>query len=436
VNLTLSELTWLPLPAAVLGRDSELVARTPEWPGAGPGTTTFRVRGKRLLVAGAPASGSSDVLLSRLLATLDDAAAGLPDRRALQVRMLATSLRLIAGRDLGGPGRADQVVHFARAGIESRTALRVEVEDHDASHVMSAEAVALVLVQLAVNAERHAHARTVRLRQSESGFHAAWMGNAAGRAVTSRRRDDRSRWGLGFARVAADALGGVLYAPHAAGSGHCVSTLELGVERLALPLATLQHDAVVKATRAWDEETGLLPGSGAHIHPRLEAITALARETPGAIRVDGGWSARAAGDTVWVAVVPDGAADRARDVVDGIAHERALWDGVAEPLRTRIAATAALLGHTLGAPLDRAPPRAWERRLHQLAGAFALAMPVPECPARGALDPQVTALLAAEVGDRFDVDGDTVWLRLRPDAARHPLALAVESPRRGWVPIA
>ena len=116
---------------------------------------------------------------------------------------------------------------------------------------------------------------------------------------------------------------------------------------------------------------------------------------------------------MWVAIPPDGRLDRVRDLLDGMAHERALWHGLDEPERSRVAALAALLGHAVGTPLERAPALAWTQRMRELAGPFELSMAVPECPAIGALDPQVTALLAAEVGEGFHVEGEEMWLRVR-----------------------
>jgi hypothetical protein len=426
VNLTRAELGDLPLAAALLGRDGEVVTQTPEWRGAAPGTSTYRVRGNRLLVNSAAVTPGCEAILGRLLDELDAAAFALGAVQSLQVRMLAASLRLIAGRLDDDTGTSDHVVHFARAGIRARTALEVLIDDSAAWMVGAAEAAALVLVQLAVNAERHAGATAVTISQSEHAFHVSWRGRCGdARVTTSRRRSERARWGLGFARLAADALGGAVYPPLDSGPGTCRSTLELGLGRLALPLAAVRRGVISKATRAWDEETGLLPGTAVIEHPRLEAACAQGHETPGTIRMLEGWCARAAGDQVWIAIPPADALDRARDVVDGIAHERAPWDGVTEPRRSRIAALAAVLASLLGTPLPRAPAGAWTQRMRTLAPLFDLRSAIPECPAPSALDPQVTVLLASEVDDSFDVAGEKVWLRVRVNARGDPLVQAL-----------
>ncbi len=435
MNLTLSEIAELPLAAALFGRDYQLIARTPEWRGTSPGSLTYRVRGNRLVTAGAGTDAGCDAILMRLLDALDAASLQLTGTQSLQVRMLATALRVVAGRVPEGAGRSDQVVHFARAGIRARTALDVTIEDHDPWELQCPEVAALVLVQLAVNAERHSGAKAVSIGQSAQTFHISWRGPCGKpQVVTSRRRRDRERWGLGFGRIAADALGGAIYAPHSSG-GVCASVLELGLNRLALPLAAVRRGVVSKATRAWDEETRLLPGTAVESDRRLEGLVVEARAAGGGIATSEGWCSREGEDAVWIAIPGDGVIDRARDVVDGIAHERALWDGVAEPVRSCIAALAALLGSRIGSPLQRAPALAWDHRMRELAPMFQLVMPVPDCPAAGALDPRVTAFLASEIGERFDVDGERMWLRVRPADRDDPLVSAFPETQRDLIPL-
>jgi len=437
VNLTLGEVAELPLPAALFGADDHLVASTPEWTGSAPGAVTLRVRGHRLVVGTERASSDREDLVALLLDSLDSASRHALDGSSLQVRMLATALRLLAGRVVDGAGSSDHVVHFASAGVRARTGLEVTIEDHAAWEVRAPEVAALVLVQLAVNAERHGRARAVTISQSTQALHVGWRGRSGdARVRTARRRGDRDRWGLGFARIAADALGGVVYALTDAGDGACSSTLELGVSRLALPLAAVRRGVIAKATRAWDEETGLLPGTPAEADARLVGCIDGARSADGAIASSAGWHAREGVDLTWIAIPPDGTLDRMRDLVDGLAHERALWEGVREPDRSRIAAVAALLASAIGTPLARSPALAWTRRMRELSSVFSLPMAVPECQAVGALDPQVTALLACEVGACFEVDGERMWLRTRPDSRGNPLLRALPDGQRELIPIA
>jgi hypothetical protein len=127
-----------------------------------------------------------------------------------------------------------------------------------------------------------------------------------------------------------------------------------------------------------------------------------------------GWTARLARERAWVAIPPDGILDRARDVLDGIAHERALWEGIAPAQEARVLALTLLLGARLGAPLPRVPAEVWNRRMAGLAPAFGLRMAVPRLAGLGAVDPRVAAYLAAELGSEMVSDGDDLLLRIRP----------------------
>lgn len=425
MNLTLADLRALPLAAALVGVRGEVIEHTPEWLGDGPGSASYPVRRNRLVVCVEPAAPDCSLLLDRLLRELDGAAAGGASSRFLQLRMLAAALRVVAGRTVAQDSRmtAADVFALACAGIAARTGLEVRVDGgDDGLRVVGGEAAALVMVQLAVNAERHAGAGAVTLSSGPGALHVAWRGDGApGRVTTSRRRAERDRWGLGFARVAADAIGGVVHAPRARQDGTVVATLEVGVPRLPLPLAVARDQRVQRATRGWDEETGAIPGTSITVSAAmLEAATAAAA-APGEIVRAGPLCARLDRALLWLAIPPDDMADRARDVVDGVTHEQALVDAVAEPERSRISGLAQLLGLALGARLQRVAADAWTRRMRTLAGPFGLTMPVPDFDGAGATDPAVVALIAAEVGDRFEVDGDALWLVLRPGSRRNPL---------------
>src|SRR5205085_12401002 len=133
----------------------QLIASTPEWRGSAPGAITFRVRGNRLVVTTEHARSDHQDLVALLLDALDAASRHASDgSSSLQVHMLATALRLLSGHVADRTGSSDRVVHFASAGIRARTGLAVTIEDHPAWEVRVPEVVALVLIQLAVNAER------------------------------------------------------------------------------------------------------------------------------------------------------------------------------------------------------------------------------------------------------------------------------------------
>ncbi len=211
MNLSLAEIAELPLPAALVDASGAVIARTPEWDGMGPGAVSYPVRSVRLVVRTQPASAQCDAVLSRLLDAIEHAALALSGAQAQRVRMLGGSLRLVAGREPGGWGTTDDVIDLARAGITARTALAVESVAGPARPVLGPEGAALVLVQFAANAERHDAAEAVRLEVDRTTFRVVWRhAGAAPRIATARRRADRERWGLGFARIAADAIGGTV----------------------------------------------------------------------------------------------------------------------------------------------------------------------------------------------------------------------------------
>jgi hypothetical protein len=428
MNLTIAELAELPLAAALLDGE-EVVARTPEWHEAAPGVVAYRVRRNRLVVSSDETHPMCAPVLDRLLAEIDITAAALPRRQALRVTMLAASLRIVAGRHISDAGTSADVLEHACAGIASRTALRVGIEEDGRFAVLAPAVAALVLVQFASNAERHDNADCVTLRAAAGSFTVRWQASPGSPgAATARRRAERQRWGLGFARIAADSIGGVLYPPAADGEGARSAVLEVGLNHLALPLALIADGRVRKATRAWDEETSLRPGAGLAGHDRARRCAAAAVSAPGAIvRVDG-WSARSGRAGVWVAIPPDGIVDRARDVLDGMVHERALWDGVPEPGRSRLVALAAILAAMLGADLVRVPSDTWNRRAPEVAAAYRLAMPVPQFSGVGAVDPRVALFLAAEFGEALETEGDDLYLRIAADRRDDPLLRVFLSP--------
>jgi hypothetical protein len=434
VNLTIAEIAELPLAAALIDSTGDVVARTPEWDGPGPGAVAYPVRNMRLVVRTRPASELCDAVLSRLLAAIDAAVEGLDETHARRVRILASSLRLVAGREAAGWGTTDDVIDLARAGITARTGLAVDVVTGAARPVLAPEVAALVLVQLAVNAERHDAAEHVRLEVDKTTFRVVWR--RAGddvRVKTARRHAERERWGLGFARIAADAIGGTVYPPRAHGDGEVAAILEVGVRRLALPLAAVRDGQICRATQSWDEETSLAPGAMAGGRTRLGILCSAAYDEPGRI-VGDDWTARAGARETWVAVPPDDSAVRARDVVTGLIHERALADRLEEPARSTIGALGLLLATLLGEPMPRVPIATWTRRMAELGPVFGVDAAIPHFDGVGAIDPRVVALLAASAHG-FEIDGDRLWLRIREECRDDAAARVLLRPGEDRIPL-
>ena len=293
MNLSVAELAELPLAAALVDTEDTVIGHTPEWRGAGPGTVAHPVRRMRLLVATAEVPATCHALLDRLLEAIEQAAGEAAETAALRLRMLAAALRVLAGRRAGAAGSSADVLRFAATGIAARTGLEVVERAGPSFSLRGFEAAALVLVQLAVNAERHEGATAATLSNDRSAFHVSWSGDSAEPRVTAaRRRAHRERWGLSFARIAADTLGGAITAPYGSAPGTTTVSFELGLGRLALPLAALRGRRVLKATRAWDEETGTPPGTEAREGTRLALLrTAALRSLRSIVQVDG-WTAR------------------------------------------------------------------------------------------------------------------------------------------------
>ena len=307
VNLSLAEITELPLAAALV--DSPATSSRGRLSGTDPDPAPCRTP----FAACASSSGRSPRLRSAIVAdavcsTAIDCRRELAERHAGPSACACSrcSLRLVAGRDPGGWGSTDDVIDHARAGITARTGLTVEASAGPARPVMGPEIAALVLVQLAVNAERHDAATAVRIEVDRTTFRVVWRhAGPAPRVTTARRRAERDRWGLGFARIAADAIGGTVYPPRATGDGALAATLELGIRRLALPLAAVSEGRVYRATRSWDEETGLAPGSAIGPDSKLATFAPRRHRYPDGSCVDAGFSARLGLRALWVAVPPD-----------------------------------------------------------------------------------------------------------------------------------
>ncbi|MGC8460607.1 MAG: hypothetical protein ACP5OR_02000 [Candidatus Dormibacteria bacterium] len=421
MNLTITDLSELPLPAAVFDDEDGIIAKTPEWTGATTGAIAFPVRRNRLVIATGSFHPQCETILAKLLDAIDNASLFVSGEQRLRVSMLAASLRIVAGRQVLTKGTSHDVMEYAKAGISARTSLAVTIDPGSNTPIAAPEVIALVLVQFASNAERHAQATEVFLTQSQHTFSVLWKGALGAKEFTiSRQRSGRERWGLGFARIAADTLGGIVYPPYDREDGFVVSTLELGLEQLALPIAAIRQGHIVKASRAWDEETNMLPGYDVNIEPKLLACVRAAYMKQGDIAVTDGWWSRSAGDLVWIAIPPDDILDRARDVLQGIAHERALWDGIPEPARSRVFALDSLLDALLGHPLPRVSGEVWNKHIRELGTAFGLTMEIPEFPGMGAVDPRIVAFLASEFGEKFEIEGENLYLHVRQDMLSDP----------------
>ena len=70
--------------------------------------------------------------------------------------------------------------------------------------------------------------------------------------------------------------------------------------------------------------------------------------------------------------------------------------------------------------MPRVPVDTWNRKYPEIAAAFGITIPAPEFQGIGAIDPRVVAYLASEFGERFEVDGDDLYLHVRADKLDDP----------------
>jgi hypothetical protein len=425
----------LPLPAALIDADGGTIAATPEWAGRCPGTLSYRAGAGHLLVAPDAPTPELDALMGRLLDELAAAAVVLAGDAALQTSVLAAGLALVGGRPAGAepPGTAEDVVALTAAAVRARTqGLAVQVVGPlPRGAVPAPAAIALALVQLAVNAQQHEEAERVFLRVGPGPtFSVEWPGTARmATAVNSHRHAlRRERWGWGYVRMVADALGGAALPPGPAGHGLTGACLGLGSARLGLPLACVRDGRVERATQAWDEDPGM-PAQGDPADGPLAALVGAAAEQPGLIAYRGLHRARLRRDRTWTVLAPESGSTRTRDLLRGLHHERALWSAP-EPHATRVSGLTTLLQVAMGEPWPSAPPAVYREDLP--AACAALGVPAPEpLDVVAPPDPRAVALLLADAGGRLVRRGDEVWLAGADPAS--PLLRALGGGADGWL---
>lgn len=425
MRLSAGDVASLPLACALFDRRGQLLHATPEWQGYSLGALTYDAGVGSLVVVPDGCSPDVDGLVTELIAEVAAAAPALPRAERMAVEMLSAALALVAGRGAAtfAAGTVDDVVDYVREGVRRTVpGARLEVEVETGGDIASPPALALALVQLVRNAVTHAGAADIRLRVGRGPtFGVEWLDpESAGAAVrTSRRPDQRARWGLGYARLLADALGGALTAPVARGNGYVATSIGLGTPRLSAPLATAVRGHVERATRAWDEETGLSPGSP--LDARVQAAVTAAEATPGEIGYADIFRARAAESRTWLALAPPSSLGRARDVLRGMQHENALLSAP-EPGATRIFALASALACAVsGEPPEAVPASTWQRDFAPACVALGVAPPAVDPDRLRYPEPRLTAYLLAILDGRLVEDDPRLELAAGAGRTEHPL---------------
>ncbi len=396
MRITSDELADLPLAAAWCREDGAMVASTPEWTGGGVDTVQYRLGALRLIVATDGHSAEVAALCARVLDELDTAARSAPPEAELMRRSLRAGLHLVMGRPDLTERSAVEVLAGVRASAGEEN-VEVVLGPAVSSAVRGGDTVALALKQLATNARKHDAATDLTAEESGPGiFRLRWRGTVASGSVrTSRHPDRRARWGLGLVRLAADALGATVVPVRHGENGHSEATFALlsGAARFTLPLAAVdQRRRIERASRAWDEETCLLPGQT--ITAGLAALIIRAENTPGNIVSNESFAARRSPGTTWVAAVPRSTRDQARDLIAGLAHENALLgDG---PETSRVEGCAQALGLALGVTTEMWLRTAFDEQLSSACAAFAAPMPAMHVKGREVPPAPMIAFLASE----------------------------------------
>jgi hypothetical protein len=423
MRLDPAEVSALPLAASLRDLDGRPVVATPEWAGPCPGTLSYHTGQGHLLVAPDEPAIELDSLMGRLLVALRDATASMEGEPALRTAVFTAGLELMSGRPPSGYGTVAQALDLARAAIGARTQdLAVTIEEPIPNGPVPAPAaVALALVQLAVNAQQHEAAPSVALRVAAGPtFYVEWpASDVLSTELRSHRHVlRRRRWGWGYVQMVADALGGSALPAGPTGPGRQGASLGLGAARLTLPVACVSGDRVERATLAWDQDPDV-PGFGQPLTGHLADLVRRTEANPGRVEFHDLYRARSEGGRTWIVLSPESDSARARDLLRGMTHEQALWS-VPEPHATRVHALAALLAGALGEPLPAVPPSVWDEVLPEACAALGLDVP-PRADAMILPDPRVAAFLLVEAGGRLVTIGDEVRL----EAVDHPLLIGL-----------
>jgi hypothetical protein len=429
MRLDPAEVSYLPLPAALVDRHGEVVAATPEWRGVEPGTLAYHTGQAELLVSAGGSPGVPEALCRLLLTELERAVGAMQGDQALGARVLVSSLQLVAGLPVGSErGTATEVLEHARAAIQARVGgVAVEVCPAPDLAVPAPARIALALVQFAANATSHQGATSLRLRVGPGpSFYVEWPSARAGgvRALAARHPELRRRWGLGYVRTVADHLGATAVPPGPTVPGWAGPCLSLGSRRLTLPLGLYAARRLVRATQTWEQELGAaVPEVRPTLLADLEGALADAEATASTIVRRGLVAARQAGPVTWAALPPETGPGRVREVLRGLHHERALWSAP-EPHATRVHALNVLLARSLGESPAAFAPESFQAQLDRACQA--LGIPAPAAlPMVAYPDPRLVAFLLAELGGELGADASGTWLAVAPEAARRPLGRAL-----------
>jgi len=434
------DIAALPMPAALLDEAGAVMDQSPEWTAGGSHPTIYRLGRLTLVVNDDAQSVGVELLIGRLRQAIRAGADAAVGPRRLRTRMLAAGLDVVAGDPRLSPGSIAETITYLQAGVadisgSASAQVRVEVETSTSDMVPDAAVLALALKQIVVNARRHDDATIVTLRVLPGPqFVLDWEGTGTpGGISSSRHQAHRRRWGLGFVRLAADALGAVYLAPGRTGAGRLQSVFSIEpAVRLNLPIAAVgADDRIERASNGWVEETHTLEGD--HVAGPVLQLLNVARSKPGEVVGLEVLRARAGRRRTWVAIPPQGPRDRARDFVRGLEHEQDLWHAP-EPDRTVVEALVEGIAVLLGDPLPISPPDVFDARYPQACAALGVADLGHPYPGAIAPHPVLTAYLVSECDGRLEVSRENCLLHVPGGRAHQPLAAHLVQPD-GTIPL-
>src|SRR5690242_10102066 len=101
MRLDPAEIPELPFPAGLFDASGTLVASTPEWRGALPGSVSFYTGAGNLVVGAAtPTAPELEALMTELLRAVREALPAMDHAAALRTAVLLAGLELVSGQPL------------------------------------------------------------------------------------------------------------------------------------------------------------------------------------------------------------------------------------------------------------------------------------------------------------------------------------------------
>jgi hypothetical protein len=282
VRLSAAMSAALPLPVALFDRDGALLASSPEWAGGGPGTVVYRLPAASLAVGCDDQDADIAGLLTELVTAMREGAHACEGAQQLRLGALASSVALVAGiPDLHGGSTGDVLDNLA-ALLSTVSAHGVSINAHTPGAVPDAPVLALALLQLVINARRHDDATEVTIDIDPGpAFRVQWHGELPPHGVsTARHQADRDRWGLGFVRLAMDALGGVYLSPASHGVGFTALSMRSALPRGLLATSSCRRKSCLMVSTSLGSDSATTASRFSRCSSNKQELAAIRIGTP------------------------------------------------------------------------------------------------------------------------------------------------------------